>query len=216
MKLAVTKDACYFPYLQIAKTFAMSRFSTLLFAVGFGLFAPFFSFISCGDNSDTPEKITTDPDEAKPGTYKVVISIVGDVADYSPMISMFGLHKPSSCTPLVGHIADSTYNAAPDKKTRLYSTYNLVLSYHKYPSLFSSPISIVTIPQAHGLSVTMASLGEYQGKFGAKVKYNIKGYFNDRLLQDTIISHATHDFPVTYLLGNMSGDINKVYQDAQK
>lgn len=191
----------------------MSRFSTLLFAVVFCLFASLPTLTSCGDNTDEPNPVVP---EAKEGTYKIVVSMVGDVQEYSPVISVLGLHNASACTPEVGAIADSVYNAAPDKRTKGYSTYHISLPYAKYPSIFRSPISLVTIPQAHGLSVTVASVGAFNGSFAARVAFNFKGYFNNTLVKDTLIKQGPHDPMIEYHVGNMSSDINKAYQNAQK
>ena len=203
------------PFLfPLVKTFPMSRFSSVLFAVGFGLFASLTTLVSCGD-TDNFVPASSKVDEAKEGTYKIEVSVVGDIVTYNPVITVLGLHQSSACTPLVGFIADSAYNAAIDNKTRLYSEYSLTLYYGNYPSLFNTPFSVVTIPQAHGLSITATSVGRFHGGLDSKVTYNFKGYFNDRLLKDTIIKHEAKDLPVTFMIGNMSGDVYKRYKEAQ-
>lgn len=116
---------------------------------------------------------------------------------------------------MIGFIADSVYNAAIDNKTRLYSEYSLTLYYGHYPSLFNTPFRVVTIPQAHGLSVSAASVGRSFGGVNSKVIYNFKGYFNDHLLKDTIIKHEASELPVVFMVGNMSGDAYKAYKEAQ-
>lgn len=192
----------------------MSRFSSVLFAVGFGLFASLTALVSCGD-TDNSVPASSKVDEAKEGIYKIEVSVVGDIVRYNPVVTVFGLHQSSACTPLIGFIADSAYNAAIDNKTRLYSKYYLPLYYGKYPSLFNAPFSVVTIPQAHGLSVSAASVGRSFGGVNSKVIYNFKGYFNDHLLKDTIIKHEAFELPVVFMVGNMSGDAYKAYKEAQ-
>ena len=102
----------------------MSRFSSVLFAVGFGLFASLTTLVSCGDTGNSIPA-SSKVDEAKEGTYKIVVSMVGDIVTYNPVITVLGLHQSSASTPLVGFIADSAYSAAIDNKTRLYSKYYL-------------------------------------------------------------------------------------------
>ena len=136
----------------------MSRFSSVLFAVGFGLFASLTALVSCGD-TDNSVPASSKVDEAKEGIYKIEVSVVGDIVRYNPVVTVFGLHQSSACTPLIGFIADSAYNAAIDNKTRLYSKYYLPLYYGKYPSLFNAPFIVVTITLAHCLSVSAASVG---------------------------------------------------------
>ena len=173
----------------------MSRFSLFFLTVSIGLLASLTTLISCGDTDDS-DPIRPKVDEAKEGTYKVVVSMVGEISEYRPVVSVLGLYESRACTPLIGFIADSVYNAAIDNKTKLYSKYSLSIPYEKYPSLFTSTFSIVTIPQAHGL-------------------YNFKGYFNDHLLKDTIIKHEASELPVVFMVGNMSGDAYKAYKEAQ-
>lgn len=192
----------------------MSRFSSVLFAVGIGLFASLTTLVSCGD-TDNSIPASSKVDEAKEGTYKIEVSVVGNIVTYNPVITVLGLHQSSACTPLVGFIADSAYSAAIDNKTRLYSKYNLSLYYGKYPSLFNAPFSVVTIPQAHGLSVSATSVVRFHGGLDSKVTYKFKGYFNDCLLKDTIIKHEASELPVVFMVGNMSGDIHKVYKESQ-
>ena len=192
----------------------MTKFSSVLFAVGFGLFASLTTLVSCGD-TDHSDPIRPKVDEAKEGTYKVVVSMVGEISEYRPVVSILGLYESRACTPLIGFIADSVYNAAIDNRTKLYSKYSLSIPYEKYPSLFTSTFSVVTIPQAHGLSVSAASVGRFLGGLDSKVTYNFKGYFNGRLLKDTIIKHEAKDLPVTFMIGNMSGDVYKRYKEAQ-
>lgn len=192
----------------------MTKFSSVLFAVGFGLFASLTTLVSCGDTDD-PDPIRPKVDEAKEGTYKVVVSMVGEISEYRPVVSILGLYESRACTPLIGFIADSVYNAAIDNRTKLYSKYSLSIPYEKYPSLFISTFSIVTIPQAHGLSVSVASVGRFFRGIDSKVTYNFKGYFNDHLLKDTIIKHGASELPVVFMVGNMSGDVHKAYKEAQ-
>ena len=145
----------------------MSRFSSVLFTVGFGLFASLTTLVSCGD-TDNSVPASSKVDEAKEGIYKIEVSVVGDIVRYNPVVTVFGLHQSSACTPLIGFIADSAYNAAIDNKTRLYSYYG------HYPSLFNTPFRVVTIPQAHGLSITATSVGRFHGGLDSKVTYNLK------------------------------------------
>ena len=192
----------------------MSRFSLFFLTVSIGLLASLTTLISCGDTDDS-DPIRPKVDEAKEGTYKVVVSMVGEISEYRPVVSVLGLYESRACTPLIGFIADSVYNAAIDNKTTLYSKYSLSIPYEKYPSLFTSTFSIVTIPQAHGLSVSAASVGRFFGGLDSKVIYNFKGYFNDHLLKDTIIKHEASELPVVFMVGNMSGDAYKAYKEAQ-
>lgn len=192
----------------------MSRFSLFFLTVSIGLLASLTTLISCGDTDDS-DPIRPKVDEAKEGTYKVVVSMVGEISEYRPVVSILGLYESRACTPLIGFIADSVYNAAIDNRTKLYSKYSLSIPYEKYPSLFSSTFSIVTIPQAHGLSVSAASVGRFFGEQDSKVTYNFKGYFNGRLLTDTIIKHGASELPVVFMVGNMSGDVHKAYKEAQ-
>ena len=200
-----------FPFV---KTSPMSRFSSVLFAVGIGLFASLTTLVSCGD-TDNSVPASSKVDEAKEGTYKIVVSMVGEISEYRPVVSVLGLYESRACTPLIGFIADSVYNAAIDNKTKLYSKYSLSIPYEKYPSLYTSTFSVVTISQAHGLSVSAASVGRSFGGINSKVIYKFKGYFNDHLLKDTIIKHRASELPVVFMVGNMSGDIHKAYKEAQ-
>lgn len=69
----------------------MSRFSSVLFAVGFGLFASLTALVSCGD-TDNSVPASSKVDEAKEGIYKIEVSVVGDIVRYNPVVTVFGLH----------------------------------------------------------------------------------------------------------------------------
>lgn len=81
MKIACHKR-CLLPFLfPLVKTFPMSRFSSVLFAVGFGLFASLTTLASCGDTSDDPidtptkeestHKASDSASKGLPGLYKI-------------------------------------------------------------------------------------------------------------------------------------------------
>lgn len=167
MKIACHKR-CLLPFLfPLVKTFPMSRFSSVLFAVGFGLFASLTILASCGDTSDDPidtptkeestHKASDSASKGLPGIYKLEMTFQSEVPSLASL-DVTALYDVTKCSPLFAAYADSIVSAEKTKVGKDYARVSVQVSALESPYLFKSPFILTTLPDAHGLAVNFSLL----------------------------------------------------------
>lgn len=197
----------------------MSRFSSVLFAVGFGLFA--FLVTSCNKNDGLLDEPTQErlKEEAPEGVYRIEVTKLEKGTSYIPLLQFMGEYNSSSCTPALGHIADSVYNHMKEWHPEMaaYKKWHIELLYGDYPSLFQSTIVFETTPKAHGANAYLSSLPVDRSSIeGKKEGYNFKGYFNGKLVKDETLYLEPNSMILDLSLGNFSKDVSRVEKQEER
>ena len=138
----------------------MSRFSSVLFAVGFGLFA--FLVTSCNKNDGLLDEPTQErlKEEAPEGVYRIEVTKLDKGTSYIPLLQFMGEYNLSACTPALSHIADSVYNHMKEWHPEMaaYKKWHIDVLYGEHLNLFQSTIVFETTPKAHGVYAAISSL----------------------------------------------------------
>ena len=140
----------------------MSRFSSVLFAVGFGLFAPLTTLVSCGDTSDDPidtptkeestHKASDSASKGLPGVYKIELKFETKVS-LPAGLDVTALFDSQKCSPTFAHYADSVVASAKTKLEKEYASVSVRVPDVSKLDIPQSPIIITTLPTAHGCNV---------------------------------------------------------------
>ena len=191
----------------------MSRFSFLIFAVGFALSASIVA--SCDKNDAFQEELTLKQleENAPEGVYRIEVTKLEKGTNYIPLLQFMGEYNSSSCTPALGHIADSVYNHMKEWHPELasYKKWHLDLQYENYPSLFQSTIVFETTAKAHGAYAYLSTLPVGDTSIeGRKEGFNFKGYFNGKLVKEVTLYLESNLSVLDLSLGNFNKDIRRV------
>ena len=189
----------------------MSRFSSVLFAVGFGLFA--FLVTSCNKNDGLLDEPTQErlKEEAPEGVYRIEVTKLDKGTSYSPLLQFMGEYNLSACTPALSHIADSVYRYMKKWHPEMaaYKKWHIDVLYGEHLNLFQSTIIFETTPKAHGAYAHLSSLPvETSSVEGKKEGFNFKGYFNGKLIKEEILYLE----PNSSILDLSIGDVGKDYR----
>ncbi len=163
----------------------MSRFSTLLFAVGFGLFASLTTLTSCGDNTDDPIDKPTKEENVQqalkkasqgfPGVYKLELIFETKVDALSSALDVTALYDAQKYSPAFAQYADSIVATAKTKPQREFAGVSVKVLGISRPDVFNSPITITTLPTAHGCNISYMNMsGKTLDCF-----VQVKGYYNN-------------------------------------
>lgn len=181
----------------------MSRFSSVLFAVGFGLFASLTTLVSCGDTSDDPidtptkeestHKASDSASKGLPGVYKIELKFETKVS-LPAALDVTALFDSQKCSPTFAHHADSVVASAKTKLEKEYASVSVRVPDVSKLDIPQSPIIITTLPTAHGCNVSYMNMsGETLDCFvQVKVYYNNVQILAKRVnLADDILNSLT-------------------------
>ena len=196
----------------------MSRFSLLLLTVCISLLAS--SFSSCDKNDVVNEKTLQEllEENAPEGVYRIEVTKLEKGTSYIPLLQFMGEYNSASCTPALGHIADSVYNHMKEWHPELagYKKWHIEVLYGEFFSLFQSTIVFETTPKAHGVYAAISSLPvEGSSIEGKKEGYNFKGFFNGKLVKDETLYLESNSSLLDLSLGNFSKDVSRVEKQAE-
>ena len=175
----------------------MSRFSLFFLTVSIGLIAS--SFSSCDKNDVVNEKTLQEllEENAPEGVYRIEVTKLEKGTSYIPLLQFMGEYNSSSCTPALGHIADSVYNRMKE--------------WHP-----ESTIVFETTPKAHGAYAALSSLPVDRSSIeGKKEGYNFKGYFNGKLVKEETLYLESNSSLLDLSLGNFTKDVSRVEKQAE-
>ncbi len=197
----------------------MSRFSLLLLTVCISLLAS--SFSSCDKNDVVNEKTLQEllEENAPEGVYRIEVTKLEKGTNYFPLLQFMGEYNSSSCTPALGHIADSVYNHMKEWHPEFagYKKWHIEVLYGEYSSLFQSTIVFETTPKAHGAYASVGNLFVDRSSIvGKKEGYNFKGYFNGKLVKEETLYLESNTLLLDLSLGNFSKDVDRVEKQAEK
>lgn len=192
----------------------MSRFSSVLFAVGFGLFASLTTLVSCGDTSDDPidtpskeestHKASDSASKGLPGIYKLEMTFQSELPSLASL-DVTALYDITKCSPLFAAYADSIVSAKKTKVGKDYARVSVKVSALESPYLFKSPFILTTLPNAHGLAVNF-----FPFNTEGDCLVQVKEYYNGVLLLNKIVNLA--DYPLRSLsvtMGHPAVDLMK-------
>ncbi len=185
----------------------MSRFSLFFLTVSIGLIAS--SFSSCDKNDVVNEKTLQEllEENAPEGVYRIEVTKLEKGTSYIPLLQFMGEYNSSSCTPALGHIADSVYNHMKEWHPEFVG----------YKKLFQSTIVFETTPKAHGANAYLSSLPVDRSSIeGKKEGYNFKGYFNGKLVKDETLYLEPNSMILDLSLGNFSKDVSRVEKQEER
>ncbi len=196
----------------------MSRFSLFFLTVSIGLIAS--SFSSCDKNEVVNEKTLQEllEENAPEGVYRIEVTKLEKGTSYIPLLQFMGEYNSSSCTPALGHIADSVYNHMKEWHPEMaaYKKWHIDVLYGEYLNLFQSTIIFETTPKAHGAYAYLSSLPvETSSVEGKKEGFNFKGYFNGKLIKEEILYLEPNSTILDLSLGNFSKDVSRVEKQAE-
>ncbi len=196
----------------------MSRFSLFFLTVSIGLIAS--SFSSCDKNDVVNEKTLQEllEENAPEGVYRIEVTKLEKGTSYIPLLQFMGEYNSSSCTPALGHIADSVFNHMKEWHPEFvgYKKWHIELLYGDYPSLFQSTIVFETTPKAHGAYAALSSLPVDRSSIeGKKEGYNFKGYFNGKLVKEETLYLESNSSLLYLSLGNFNKDVGRVEKQAE-
>ncbi len=191
----------------------MSRFSLFFLTVSIGLLAS--SFSSCDKNDVVNEKTLQEllEENAPEGVYRIEVTKLEKGTSYIPLLQFMGEYNSSSCTPALGHIADSVYNHMKEWHPEMaaYKKWHIDVLYGEHLNLFQSTIIFETTPKAHGAYAYLSSLPvETSSVEGKKEGFNFKGYFNGKLIKEEILYLEPNSTILDLSLGNFSKDVSRV------
>ena len=197
----------------------MSRFSSVLFAVGIGLFA--FLVTSCNKNDGLLDEPTQErlKEEAPEGVYRIEVTKLDKGTSYIPLLQFMGEYNLSACTPALSHIADSVYRYMKEWHPEMaaYKKWHIDVLYGEHLNLFQSTIIFETTPKAHGADVYLSSLPvETSSVEGKKEGFNFKGYFNGKLIKEEILYLEPNSTILDLSLGNFSKDVSRVEKQEER
>ena len=197
----------------------MSRFSFFFLTVSIGLIAS--SFSSCDKNDVVNEKTLQEllEENAPEGVYRIEVTKLEKGTSYIPLLQFMGEYNSSSCTPALGHIADSVYNHMKEWHPEFagYKKWHIEVLYGEYSSLFQSTIVFETTPKAHGAYASVGNLFVDRSSIvGKKEGYNFKGYFNGKLVKEETLYLESNTLLLDLSLGNFSKDVDRVEKQAEK
>ena len=145
----------------------MSSFSSVLFAVGFGLFASLTTLVSCGDTSDDPidtptkeestHKASDSASKGLPGVYKIELKFETKVS-FPAALDVTALFDSQKCSPTFAHYADSVVASAKTKLEKENASVSVRVPDVSKLDIPQSPIIITTLPTAHGCNVSYMNL----------------------------------------------------------
>ena len=193
----------------------MSRFSSVLFAVGFGLFASLTTLVSCGDTSDDPidtptkeestHKASDSASKGLPGVYKIELKFETKVS-LPAGLDVTALFDSQKCSPTFAHYADSVVASAKTKLEKEYASVSVRVPDVSKLDIPQSPIIITTLPTAHGCNVSYMNMsGETLDCFG-----QVKVYYNNVQILARRVNLADDIFnSLTVTIGNPAVDLMK-------
>ena len=193
----------------------MSRFSSVLFAVGFGLFASLTTLVSCGDTSDDPidtptkeestHKASDSASKGLPGVYKIELKFETKVS-FPAALDVTALFDSQKCSPTFAHYADSVVASAKTKLEKEYASVSVRVPDVSKLDVPQSPIIITTLPTAHGCNVSYMNLsGETLDCF-----VQVKVYYNNVQILAKRVNLADHILnSLTVTIGNPAVDLRK-------
>lgn len=193
----------------------MSSFSSVLFAVGFGLFASLTTLVSCGDTSDDPidtptkeestHKASDSASKGLPGVYKIELKFETKVS-FSAALDVTALFDSQKCSPTFAHYADSVVASAKTKLEKEYASVSVRVPDVSKLDVPQSPIIITTLPTAHGCNVSYMNLsGETLDCF-----VQVKVYYNNVQILAKRVNLADHILnSLTVTIGNPAVDLRK-------
>lgn len=204
------------PFLfPLVKTSPMSRFSSVLFAVGFGLFASLTTLVSCGDTSDDPidtptkeestHKASDSASKGLPGVYKIELKFETKVS-LPAGLDVTALFDSQKCSPTFAHYADSVVASAKTKLEKEYASVSVRVPDVSKLDIPQSPIIITTLPTAHGCNVSYMNMsGETLDCF-----VQVKVYYNNVQILAKRVNLADDIFnSLTVTIGNPAVDLMK-------
>lgn len=193
----------------------MSSFSSVLFAVGFGLFASLTTLVSCGDTSDAPidtptkeestHKASDSASKGLPGVYKIELKFETKVS-FPAALDVTALFDSQKCSPTFAHYADSVVASAKTKLEKEYASVSVRVPDVSKLDVPQSPIIITTLPTAHGCNVSYMNLsGETLDCF-----VQVKVYYNNVQILAKRVNLADHILnSLTVTIGNPAVDLRK-------
>lgn len=193
----------------------MSSFSSVLFAVGFGLFASLTTLVSCGDTSDDPidtptkeestHKASDSASKGLPGVYKIELKFETKVS-FPAALDVTALFDSQKCSPTFAHYADSVVASAKTKLEKEYASVSVRVPDVSKLGVPQSPIIITTLPTAHGCNVSYMNLsGETLDCF-----VQVKVYYNNVQILAKRVNLADHILnSLTVTIGNPAVDLRK-------
>ena len=198
----------------------MSRFSSVLFAVGFGLFASLTTLVSCGDTSDDPidtptkeestHKASDSASKGLPGVYKIELKFETKVS-LPAGLDVTALFDSQKCSPTFAHYADSVVASAKTKLEKEYASVSVRVPDVSKLDIPQSPIIITTLPTAHGCNVSYMNMsGETLDCF-----VQVKVYYNNVQILAKRVNLADDIFnSLTVTIGNPAVDLMKPLENA--
>ncbi len=193
----------------------MSSFSSVLFAVGFGLFASLTTLVSCGDTSDDPidtptkeestHKASDSASKGLPGVYKIELKFETKVS-FPAALDVTALFDSQKCSPTFAHYADSVVASAKTKLEKEYASVSVRVPDVSKLDVPQNPIIITTLPTAHGCNVSYMNLsGETLDCF-----VQVKVYYNNVQILAKRVNLADHILnSLTVTIGNPAVDLRK-------
>ena len=193
----------------------MSSFSSVLFAVGFGLFASLTTLVSCGDTSDDPidtptkeestHKASDSASKGLPGVYKIELKFETKVS-FPAALDVTALFDSQKCSPTFAHYADSVVASAKTKLEKEYASVSVRVPDVSKLDVPQSPIIITTLPTAHGCNVSYMNLpAETLDCF-----VQVKVYYNNVQILAKRVNLADHILnSLTVTIGNPAVDLRK-------
>lgn len=193
----------------------MSRFSSVLFAVGFGLFASLTTLVSCGDTSDDPidsptkeestHKASDSASKGLPGVYKIELKFETKVS-LPAALDVTALFDSQKCSPRFAHYADSVVASAKTKLEKEYASVSVRVPDVSKLDIPQSPIIITTLPTAHGCNISYMNMsGETLDCF-----VQVKVYYNNVQILAKRVNLADDIFnSLTVTIGNPAVDLMK-------
>ena len=198
----------------------MSRFSSVFFAVGFGLFASLTTLVSCGDTSDDPidtptkeestHKASDSASKGLPGVYKIELKFETKVS-LPAGLDVTALFDSQKCSPTFAHYADSVVASAKTKLEKEYASVSVRVPDVSKLDIPQSPIIITTLPTAHGCNVSYMNMsGETLDCF-----VQVKVYYNNVQILAKRVNLADDIFnSLTVTIGHPAVDLMKPLENA--
>ena len=196
----------------------MTKFSLFLLTVSLGLLAS--SFSSCDKNDVVNEKTLQEllEENAPEGVYRIEVTKLEKGTSYIPLLQFMGEYNSSSCTPALGHIADSVYNHMKEWHPEMaaYKKWHIDVLYGEHLNLFQSTIIFETTPKAHGAYAALSRLLVDRSSIeGKKEGYNFKGCFNGKLVKEETLYLKSNFLFLDLSLGNFNKDIRRVEEQEE-